>query len=359
MKKILAVLLCLGFVLPTFVYSRAIETSAACAALLDVRTGVLIYAINENVRCSMASTTKIMSAIIALEYGDLEARYRVTREDASIEGSSLGLSEGDVLSVRSLLYGLMLVSGNDAAHALAMAVCGSEEKFVKRMNDKARALGLADTHFTNPAGLTHPKHYSTAKDMAFLSAYALSNQTFCTICACSDAQISFVNPQKRVNLHNHNRLLSTYRGCIGIKTGYTRDAGRCLVTAAERRGQTLIAVTLNDADDWKDHEALLNKGFETSTRYTFDLSNIRIPLVGSEVQNIGLTDASVSFYVPQKMFGKVEASVYAPHFIYAPVKKGQVVATIVFRIGTKVIKTYPLMSAQEAPRQQTIQTQNT
>ncbi|MBR2591168.1 MAG: D-alanyl-D-alanine carboxypeptidase [Clostridia bacterium] len=358
MKRLLAVLLCCALVLPAFVYARALETSAASAAVLDAATGALMYAKNENMRRSMASTTKIMTALVVLENGDLDAVYRVKKEDASIEGSSLGLCEADRISVRALLYGLMLVSGNDAAHALAVAVCGSEKSFVDLMNQKAAGLGLNDTHFMNPAGLTHKEHYSTAKDMAYLTAYALSNKTFRKICALSDAQITFVQPKKTVYLHNHNKLLGTYKGCIGVKTGYTLDAGRCLVSAAERHGQTIIAVTLDDGDDWSDHEAMLDDAFRASKRYSFDLRNIRIPVVGSEVQNIKLSTSEISFYLPRALCNKVEVSIYAPHFLYAPVKEKQPVAKLVFRIGDKVIKTYPLYSALDAARQQTVQTES-
>ena len=351
MKKIWLLLLCVALLCSHCIYTHALETTAESAVVLDAATGVVMYAKNETMRRSMASTTKIMSALIVLEYGDLDACYRVSKADACVEGSSLGLHEGDVLRVRSLLYGLMIVSGNDAAHALANAVCGNQKAFVRRMNQKAAALGLKNTHFTNPAGLTHQNHYSTAKDMALLSAYALKDARFREICAQSEADISFETPKKSVTLYNHNRLLHEYEGCIGIKTGYTMDAGRCLVSAARRHGQILIAVTLGDVNDWADHKKMLDAGFAASVPYTFDLRQIEIPVVGSNRQSVSPAQSKICLYVPKSVLPAIRAQVCAPHFLYAPVGKGQQIATVSICMGHKTLKSVVLSSAQTAKRQ--------
>ena len=351
MKKLLCVLLCFTLIFPSFLYAFALDTDAASAAVLDVASGVLLYAKNENQRRSVASTTKIMSALITLEYGDLQKEYTVTAADAAVEGTALGIRKGDVLSVESLLYGLLLVSGNDAAHALANAVCGSQKAFVAKMNVKARSLGLKNTHFENPAGLSHSTHFSSALDMARLSAYALKNEQFQKICAMKDAVITFIKPHKQVSLHNHNRLLSTYPGCVGIKTGYTADAGRCLVSAAKKGGQTVVAVTLGDPNDWQDHKRMLDDAFARSKTLTFSLKDVRIPVVGSKHHFVAVTQTQLCVRVPSSIAKKVKTEIYAPHFLYAPVKKGQVVAQAVVMYRGKVICSVTLTAAKNTQRQ--------
>ena len=351
-KKIFCVLLCIILVFPSFIYTYALDTDAASAVVLDMASGVLLYKKNENERRSMASTTKIMTALIVLEYGDLQKEYTVTAEDAAVEGTALGIKKGDVLSVSSLLYGLLLVSGNDAAHALAGAVCGSQKNFVKKMNDKALQLGLKNTHFQNPAGLTHKAHYSSALDMARLSAYALQNKQFLKICSLQEADISFVKPRKQLFLRNHNRLLREYKGCIGVKTGYTMDAGRCLVSAAKKGGQTVIAVTLGDPNDWKDHKKMLDDAFSGSCQVCFSLEKIRIPVVGSNTNTLSVAQRKISVCVPESVKNEVKLEIYASHFLYAPVHKGQAVAeALITYHGDVVLKRIVLCASQSAQLQ--------
>ncbi|MBQ7565822.1 MAG: D-alanyl-D-alanine carboxypeptidase [Oscillospiraceae bacterium] len=234
------------------------SVSAKSALLLDADTGEILFEKNASSRSLIASTTKIMTALLIAEHCDADAQVVIEPEAVGVEGSSMYLREGDIFTVRQLLYGLMLQSGNDAAAALAQYLDGDEETFVRRMNERAAALGLADTHYANPHGLDSGENYSTAADLARLTAFALENDTFRGI--VSTKTVSFGDR----TLVNHNKLLWKYDGCIGVKTGYTRAAGRILVSAAEREGRRLIAVTICDGDDWNDHIKLLDYGFGNS-----------------------------------------------------------------------------------------------
>lgn len=234
----------------------ALGTSAAAAILIEQDSGRVLYEQNADEKRLIASITKIMTAVVALEQGDLQAEYTVTAEDMA-EGSSMYLKPGDILTLEELLYGLMLVSGNDAALAVAHCVAGEEASFVAMMNETAQRLGMDQSFFCNPNGLDADGHGSSARDMAVLTAYALKNETFRRIVSTASITIG------ERYLANHNKLLRLYDGCIGVKTGFTKAAGRTLVSAAERDGMTLICVTLSDGDDWNDHMALLDYGFST------------------------------------------------------------------------------------------------
>jgi D-alanyl-D-alanine carboxypeptidase len=241
---------------------RPIATNAEAAALIDVESGRLLYSHNGDKRMRIASLTKIMTAIVAIENGDLSDIVRTSRRAAGKEGSSIYLRVGEEMSLHHLLYGLMLRSGNDAAVAIAEHVGGSEEGFVWLMNEKARELGLANTHFMNPHGLDHDDHYSSANDLAKLTAYALRNPVFREIVKTRVKKVPNPNADWDYVWTNKNKMLAMYEGADGVKTGYTKLAHRCLVSSATRNGQQLAAVTLNDGDDWTDHQRLLDWGFE-------------------------------------------------------------------------------------------------
>ena len=231
------------------------QLSARCAVLLDADTGRVLLAENENERSLIASTTKIMTGYLVTQYGDLQKDVAVPPEAVGIEGSSLYLKAGETLTREALLYGLMLQSGNDAAVALAIDCAGTLDGFVQQMNATAQQLGLCNTHYANPHGLDAENQYSTALDLAVLTAHALRDPLFRAVVASKSATFgtrTFVN---------HNKLLWRYRGAIGVKTGFTKSAGRILVSAAERNGRTLIAVTIHDSRDWLDHAAMLDYGF--------------------------------------------------------------------------------------------------
>lgn len=233
--------------------SWGLSTSATAAVLLDAGTGQLLYAQNGTQRMLIASTTKLMTALVVLERAPLWETVTVEPEQL-VEGSSMQLQAGETVTVEELLYGLLLCSGNDAAEVLA-AHCGGRADFVRRMNELARELGMADSAFANPSGLDQEGHYSTAQDMARLGACAAGNHTLMRLCSTAEVRVG------GRTMHNHNRLLSTVPGCTGLKTGYTRAAGRTLVSCAERDGRRLVAVTLQDGNDWADHAALYEWGF--------------------------------------------------------------------------------------------------
>lgn len=233
----------------------ALKTSARCSILMDADTGTVLFAENENQQALIASTTKIMTAVVVLEHCEPDREFVVPAEATGIEGSSMYLQAGECLTIRDLLHGLLLQSGNDAAVALALACSGSVEEFVALMNVQAQKLGMENSHFENPNGLDGERHYSSAMDLAKLTQYALKNKEFSEIVATKNKQVG------SRYLRNHNRLLWSVEGCIGVKTGFTKAAGRTLVTAATRNGRTLIAVTLCDGNDWKDHAALYDYGF--------------------------------------------------------------------------------------------------
>ena len=263
MKKYIALILFL--LLPLSVCGEAVYTGAEAAALWDADNDTLMFAENEQKRLPMASTTKIMTAIVALEQGDPDALVKIPAGAVGVEGSSCYLKEGEILSLRSLLYALLLQSANDAAEAIAIHLAGSTEAFAVLMNLKASELGLGNTHFDNPHGLDSKGHYTTAADLCRLADYCMQNETFCEIWGTASICIPLSEQEKAAmprHLYNHNKLLRSYAHCVGGKTGYTMRCGRCLVTAAKENGKTLIAVTLNDRSDWADHVLLYKYGFE-------------------------------------------------------------------------------------------------
>ena len=258
-RGLTATLLC-ALMLFACVPARAAEAevpavSAASWAVYDPWREAVLWGENVHRRRPMASTTKIMTAALALELYGLDRAVTILSQWCGVEGSSMYLRAGERLTVADLLYGLMLMSGNDAALALASLHTGEADDFVALMNAKAQALGLENTAFTNPSGLSEDGHFSTAYDMAVMTAWALENPDFAAIVATSDTT------RAGRYMKNHNRLLSTLEGCVGVKTGYTESAGRCLVSACTRQGRTFIAVTLDASDDWRAHRALFDAAF--------------------------------------------------------------------------------------------------
>ncbi|MFD0711112.1 D-alanyl-D-alanine carboxypeptidase family protein [Paenibacillus sp. GCM10027626] len=239
-----------------------VPNHAKAAALIDVESGRLLYSKEGDTPMRIASLTKIMTAIVAIEHGKLTDKVKTSKRAFAKEGSSIFLKLGEEMELETMLYGLMLRSGNDAATAIAEHVGGSEEGFVYLMNEKAKELGLTNSHFMNPHGLDAKGHYSSANDLAKMTAYALHNPTF--------KEIVKTKVKKAPNPHepwdyewtNKNRMLQMYDGADGVKTGYTKLALRCLVSSATRDGQQLAAVTINDGDDWADHKRMLDWGFE-------------------------------------------------------------------------------------------------
>lgn len=258
MKKI--ILICLLFFCASCP-AYAIDVSADSACLICADTGEIIYAKNEKERRTMASTTKIMTGILALENSEPSEIVAVSKNAERQEGTSIYLREGERISMTDLVYGLMLNSGNDAAVAIAEHVSGSVDEFAKKMNEKAAEIGAKNTSFKNPNGLDSEGHYTTAYDLALIGAYAMKNDKFREIVG-TKSKTGRLDGGQILYFSNHNKLLNMYDGAVGIKTGFTKASGRCLVSAAEREGVMLIAVTLNAPDDWNDHKKMLDFGFE-------------------------------------------------------------------------------------------------
>ena len=329
MKKAVCVCLILSFWFFGFKVG-AISTSARAAIVISGDTGEVIYSQNSQEKLPMASTTKIMTALILCEQGDMEKVITVTDQMVRVEGTSMGLLAGDKVSHKALLYGMLLASGNDAANVTAYALGGTIDGFVKMMNTKAKELGLSNTHFETPSGLDGDEHYTTAYDLAMLAKVCMENPLFYEVASSKSATLEYGNPPYRRTLTNHNKLLKTYDGADGVKTGFTKKSGRCLVSCAERDGKRIIAVTLKDPDDWRDHTNLLDYGF--SQVKTVEISpsekEYEIPVVsaGSESLKVNVDDFSVNT-LDDKGFSY---EINLPAFVYAPIKKGEVIGNITY-----------------------------
>lgn len=311
--------------------------SAASFALLDPVSGDLLAARDADIRRPMASTTKIMTALVALEQLSPDEVVTVPAEAVGVEGSSVYLFAGEQITVRTLLYALMLSSANDAAAALALHTAGSIEGFAALMNEKAAALGLQSTHFCNPHGLHDPEHYTTARDLAHLTAAALKNEIFAEIVATK----RYSAPQMGTDAHrlflNHNRLLRTFDGAVGVKTGFTKASGRCLVTAARREGLLLIAVTLSDPNDWRDHTALLEWGFANYTAFSPEFPALSLPVVGGEAATAALVPASPVRITLPANHGEIACTVEAPRFLFAGFAAGEQKGRLIYRTDGKIL----------------------
>ncbi len=258
---VMALLLCL---IPMQGYGM----SAQSAVVLEQSTGKVLWESNSRQQLGMASTTKIMTAVVTLEHADPLEFVTVGKNAAGVEGSSICLEEGEQLTVEDLLYGLMLNSGNDAAVALAEHIGGTVEHFCDLMNQKAQEIGAVNTHFENPNGLPQDGHYTTAYDLGLIACYALKNPFFCKIVSTRETTIAWNGRDYGRKLSNHNKMLRLYEGCDGVKTGFTKSTGRALVTSATRNGMQVVAVTLNDPDDWRDHTDLLDRAFSEFRKET-------------------------------------------------------------------------------------------
>ena len=290
--------------------------SAECAVLAGEK-GELLLAKNADARCLIASTTKLMTALVALEHSELADEVTIPAECCGIEGSSMYLQAGEKYTVQELLTGLLLASGNDAALALALHCGGSEGQFVAWMNEKAAALGMENSHFANPHGLDDPEHCGTAADLAMLMAACLREPALAAILKQDHASI---HEQYYVN---HNKLLNSCPGCLGGKTGYTQAAGRCLVSACERDGTRLICVTLNAPDDWNDHKSLYDWGFgHYVSRDVCKTLSYRLPVYGGEMREIELRAEPLELLLPKD--AELRLSVELPGYVLAPVRAGEI-----------------------------------
>ena len=287
--------------------------------MLAADSGVLLDGTEENRRLPMASTTKIMTGLLAAEDADPDRIIEVPASCAGVEGSSMYLQAGERLPLRDVLYGLMLCSGNDAAECIA-AVCGGRDAFVARMNERAKQLGLTDTHFDNPSGLDGETHYTTAKELAQLAAAALDNDLFAEVVATQ----RYASGSR--TMVNHNKMLRLYDGAVGVKTGFTKTAGRCLVSAARRDSRTVIAVTLNDGNDWNDHTQMLDAAFAGMAQTNWARAGetaCEIPVVSGQEETV---IAAYAGDLSASLLKGEQAEVRIAHtdFLYAPVQAGAV-----------------------------------
>lgn len=353
MKKIyILVAVCLLGVFALCIPALAddLSVSAQSAVLIESSTGDVIFEKNPNQRLPMASTTKIMTAVVALENGDLSKTVRVAPEACGVEGSSIYLTAGEELTLEELLYAVMLESANDAASAVAYEISGGIEAFACLMNQTAEKIGLTESHFTNPHGLDDEAHYTTAHDLAKLTAYALQNEKFRQIVSTYKRQIPLRGDEGVRVLLNHNKLLRMSEDVIGVKTGFTKHSGRCLVSAAERDGVCVIAVTLNAPDDWRDHTAMHELGF---ARYSLrhlaveGQFTINIPCPTAETGYITVSNTD-SLSMCLKNGTEVTYTVEAPHIIFPPIDIGDTVGRVVFSSDGNVIGEISLYSQTEA-----------
>lgn len=320
-------------------------TSAVSAVLIDCETGRVLYQKNQNEQRLIASITKLMTALVAIEsQPDLSQMITIKPEWTGAEGSSLYLKAGETLTMETLLYGLLLQSGNDAAVALAGFCAGDVTRFVERMNWRAADLGMTGTQFQNPNGLNDEGHYSTALDMARLAAFCMQNETLAKIVATKSYRAegrSFVN---------HNKLLWQYPDCVGMKTGYTQMAGRTLVTAASREGQTLAVVTLSDPDDWRDHKALFDYGFAAYPRKTFVQAGdvlAYLPVQGSLKRSVPVY-AKDSISYPLAADERSKLRIDLPESLQAPLRAGEIAGAVSVTVNGKSIGESYLLLGENA-----------
>ena len=328
-----------------------LSVSAKAAIVIECSTGEVLFEKNSHSPLPMASTTKIMTAICAIENYPVNFPVAVDDRAIGIEGSSIYLEKGEIMYMRDLLYGMMLKSGNDAATAIACEVSGGVEKFAELMNRSAKKYGAKNTNFVNACGLYDDNHYTTASDLAKITAHALGNETFAEIVATKEKRISGGSKGYDRVLKNHNRLLFSYDGCTGVKTGYTKKCGRCLVSSAERNGVTLVCVTLNAPDDWNDHRAMLDYGF-SKCRKTASVQEGEYALT-VEVEKGDVKEIPVYFgknleYVC--IDGKecrTEIKFETEKKVCAPLKNGDIVGRANLLLDGKTVDTAPVVCKKD------------
>ncbi|MDD6697435.1 MAG: D-alanyl-D-alanine carboxypeptidase [Veillonellaceae bacterium] len=326
------------------------RVTARSAVVMETKTGRVLYERNMGDRRFPASTTKIMTLIIALEKGNLDDVVKVGPHAAGTEGSTLWLEEGDEITLRELLYGMMLHSGNDATVAVAEHIAGSVDAFARLMTDKAHEIGAKDTNFVNANGLPDDAHYTTAHDLALIASYGYTLPEFEKIVSTKEITFPWVKDDTH-RLRNENQMLWLYEGGNGVKTGYTDAAGRCLVSAAKRDGIQLVAVVLDSNWMWNDSILLLDYGFSKIDRTTVVKKHAQVGTVavtGSRARRLGVqTKDEIVLPVVDGTAG-YEQTIDLPHAVKAPIKKGDVVGTLrVSYEGKEVAKT-DLVAMQDA-----------
>lgn len=322
-------------------------------ALLEGESGRLLFGVDPDEKLPMASTTKIMTALLTLEQPSLDTSFVVDAAAIRVEGSSMGLKEGDSVSLRTLAAGMLLASGNDAANAAAVAIDGTIGEFAARMNRRAQEIGLKNTSFVTPSGLDDENHYSTARDMGLLACEALKNADFAALCGSSSLKLYYGNPPYARWLQNHNRLLREYEGAVGVKTGFTKKSGRCLVSAARRDGVTLICVTLGAGDDWNLHKQAMDAGFAALNRYEAeDLlpDELTLPVTGGTRSAVRvMVGEAFGVSMSSEERERAEISIRLPALEYAPVAAGQPLGKAVLTLDGEVLGEISLVAGQDSP----------
>jgi len=321
------------------VSALAVDTSGECVILMEADSKDILYEKNSDEKMLIASITKVLTALVVLENSNLTDKVEIKYEYCTVEGSSMYLNPGETVSVHELLYGLLLVSGNDAATALAYHISGNIADFADLMNSKASELGMTNSGFKNPHGLNEEGHYSTAKDVALLMAAAMENEEFVKIVSTKTITVN------GRTMKNHNRLLWEYDGIIGGKTGYTQNAGRTLVTCAQRDGLRLVCVTLNDSDDWNDHKNLYDWGFseyrcEVIAEAGKEYCSIDV-ISGTEEKVSVFPDKSYNLHLQKDDIYKVE--VHLPGFVYSDIYKGDHAGQLIIKVNGKMYDSIDLI----------------
>ena len=351
-RNILIVFIITALLLSTIAFTASaddgISLSAEAAVLYEPVTKTFLITKNENKRLPMASTTKIMTALVALENARLDDTVIIDERAVGIEGSSAYLALGDEYTIEEMLYALLLQSANDAAVAIACSVADTVEGFVDMMNLKCEELGLFDTHFDNPNGLDGDTHYTTAHDLALIAAAAMENQTFKSI--VSTYKKSVGEDKSSRFFVNHNKLLKLYDGCNGIKTGFTKKSGRCLVGSAERDGLNFITVTLDAPNDWNDHKMMFDYGYsilESRCLARVGDFSYDIPVVSSDALSIHAENLKEAHAVVSKEGSKIKEYVQLPRFVCAPIKAGDVLGRVIFVNNGETIGSVDIVATED------------
>jgi D-alanyl-D-alanine carboxypeptidase len=347
LKRFFIIFLSIIIFIPNIAYADDISLSASCSVIIDSSSGKVLYEHNAYEIHTMASTTKIMTCLIACESGKLDKTVTITSKMLeNVEGSAIYIAENDKITLRDLVKGAMLASGNDAANAIAVYLGGSTKNFVKQMNKRASEIGMNNTVFVTPSGLDEGEHHSTAYDMALLASVALTNEDFASVCKMKSADIA-VNGEKQT-IYNHNKLLSYDDSFVGVKTGFTEKSGRCLVSAYDYEDNTIICVTLGDPDDWVDHVEMVEYAKKQYSHKT-DTNNYNISVVGSTSDTV--TCSSTYDVIT---LGEVTTKAYYYPFIYAPANAGDIVGKQEVYSGNKLIMTVDIIVKDGIEKWQTM-----
>ncbi len=330
---------------------HALSISGEAGVIIAADTNEIIYEKNSERRLPMASTTKIMTAIVALENSAPDEEVTVSANAERQEGSSIYLRRGDKIRMEDLLYGLMLNSGNDAAVAVAEYISGNVEGFSLEMNRLAEKIGANNSSFKNPNGLFDAEHYTTAYDLAKITAYAMRNDDFKKIVSAKEKSAK-INNSEVLYFHNHNKLLKMYEGSIGVKTGFTKRSGRCLVSAAERNGVTLIAVTLNAPDDWNDHIKMLDYGFSKCATKEILAKNQPLKSLNTEsgeqidaVLGEGISVTAIDGKAPPS-----EVKLHIAERLGAPIFKGEKIGEAEVYVGGRLYSVADLLAGNDVTK---------